>query len=196
MIELTYRELEKIASENLLPERFEVTYNDLTPSLPGDGTKPSDFMEDDGRLFFVCNFTDKKTKTQYSFQYVHHPEYDHDFPCSLLHLDEEIKIVEKSTIPKPKKKRVFPKVLKREKLSEQSRKNKQITRIYDKTTKSTFDINNTTIPKKDLKKLIAFYKNRMETPFSILDIRLLFLPLCIEHRTEINSLWRYVQSKG
>lgn len=196
MLELTNRELELLTTENLDNHRFNVTYNDLTPPDKGETDyKPSDYMENDGRMYFVCRFNDILTGKEYEFQYIHQSNVSVQFPFDMLSCDSKIKIVDKSSLD-ANKMRTFKDKKERKELSPKKKEAMKLYRIYNKLTKVKFELFITEIPETKLREMIQFCKDGDKKGFNIVDSHLMMLPVCIQYKTEINSLWQYVRSKS
>ncbi|MBM25070.1 MAG: hypothetical protein CL760_05205 [Chloroflexi bacterium] len=198
MLKLTFRELENIINGNLLTDRFEVLFNAIPNSdYFEEECNPNDYLEDDGRELRHAAFKDHLTGITHSFNYVYHPEYGSLDRYSMMDKPNDIEIVSVSVLeePKPKKKETEPE------LSPQQVRTKSmfstLNAMKDRGELVKFDITKTSIPKTTIKADVKFYKDMVggKIKASILDVRERLLPTVIDHKTEINTYWNFLQTK-
>ena len=118
--------------------------------------------------------------------------YGWDFPESINSEPTDIVFVDESVIAD--KKNVFDfKPKERKKLSEKNQKAKKLMRQYKRMALTkTFVFEDSDIPDhklRDLKKQLKGFKNN----FSMADLQLLIIPVCIEYKIENGSLWVWVR---
>lgn len=184
-LNLTYRDLQDIVEGRL--ERFETLYDDL----PKDGS-PRDYMEDDGRRYNWFHFRDTRTGKEYEFQYVWHSEFSSTFPeCMLSDLPEGINIVSVSEVNPPKPKPV----MEEKELSPSQQADKELMARYNEVLPQCVPfttLRSAKIKSDDLRQIFALLSTKK---FSMIDIRSVIIPICIEKRIEMNSFWRFIQRK-
>jgi hypothetical protein len=188
-IQLTYKELQDITYDDL--EGFELLYN----AIPNDGGNPNDYMEDDGRQFRICEFKDLSTGETYYFNYTWHHEWDHQFPDSLLSDPDEIEgieFVEKSVRVKEEALKPEPVVV----LTPEQQADKDLVAKYNALKDSFVKMNSEKekqIPKAKIKEINDYLKRKDCT---MIGVRALAYPLCIQHQVTEDSLWHYIQVVG
>lgn len=190
-LQLTYKEIQDLTLENSY-DRFEITHHDIP--YPEKGEKDyhtSNYEEKDGRKYYMLEFTDKETNKEYYFQYVWYADYTSQFPDDMLSLDSDIQIVDVSVINPPVEKVEVPVVEEPVILSEYEQMLADYKAIESECV--IFDSNSTNIPKEKLKELLDFVKTKQ---FSMNDLRSKFTPVCIEYKTERNSLWGYIRDNA
>lgn len=188
MLIVTMQELKDIINCNDFTDRFEVIHNGLPkPTIDNFETYDAhDYMEDDGREYWIANFKDKNTGTEYE---VHYTQYEHyEFGEGLFDHSDNISIVKESVL----KKEVVV-----EKTPEPIQPKTESEILYDKIKEMKelgllefFDINTTKIPKDEINELIRFIS---EESFSMNDLRAKIYPICLEYKTETNSFWAYIR---
>lgn len=198
MLKLTLRELENVINGNFLTDRFEVLFNAIPNSeYFEEECDPDDYKEDDGREMRHAAFKDHLTGITHSFNYTYHPKFDDFNEHSIMDMPNDIEIVSVSVLEeaKPKKKEPEPE------LSPQQVRTKAmfatLNAMKDRGELVKFDITNTSIPKTTIKADVKFYKDMVggKIKASILDVRERLLPTVIDHKTEINTYWNFLQTK-
>lgn len=190
LLYLTYEELEKIVCGSF--KRFKVTFDQIPSPLPDESDyNPNNYREKDGREYRQVTFIDNETKKEYHMGYTYAP-YGWEFPESINSEPTDIVFVDESVIAD--KKNVFDfKPKERKKLSEKNQKAKKLMRQYKRMALTkTFVFEDSDIPDhklRDLKKQLKGFKNN----FSMADLQLLIIPVCIEYKIENGSLWVWVR---
>lgn len=208
---LTHEDLELIAADemDLLNNRFQTVYNEIPlPKTPKElkNWNRSDYINDKiGRELRTCVFKDVVTDKEYSFNYFYFKDMESSFPNHLI--ENSIKdfiIADQSSL------NLFVKKTKQDDKTETA-KEKVDTILLDedsaqaKANKLNEELNLGEEPtpldlkmhKLDSKKIkeICDYLNDTKNKFSIYDIQVMLLPICIEHNITLNSLWHYIQKK-
>lgn len=188
MLEVTMRELENIIKCNEFTDLFTVIHDGL-PKPTADNFETydaHDYMEDDGREYWIAHFKNNETGEEYQVNYVQYEHYN--FGEGIFDPSDNIKIVEKSVLKKevPKQEIVEPEKPKTE-LDILSDKVKE---MKEQGLMQPFDINRTTIPEDEIKEVLRFLR---EESFSMLDLRSKIYPICVEHKVDTNSFWAYVR---
>lgn len=192
MLQLTYKELESILMGNFLPERFEITYNNIpAPTVGQTDYDISDYLEDDGRRITNCEFIDHSTNTEYFFCYVDHPEHTTELRYALMDKIENIEIVDISVINPPQVKTEVKKVDVVE--TDEEKRIRLMNEEYDSIDKVDFDAQTSKVPLAIVDDLITFVSQKNFSKRNLLDK---FTPICIQYKTERNTLWRYIASKA
>lgn len=181
MLELTYNELKDITYERL--KRFKVTSNCIPEG------NPNDYIEDDGRQYRVCEFKDKITGKEYSFQYIWHSEFDHYFPESFLSEPDGIKFVKVSVINSPVEvKEQIPE------LAQEQIEDKVLCERYREIEVQPFiNLKESKIPRSVIDDICEFLNT---PPYSMIGIRKKIYPVCIDYKVEQKSFWRYIQNES
>jgi len=185
---LTYYELEEIMNQNILTDRFEITHHDIPypeHMKKGDKYQTSDYMEDDGRMFYMCLFKDNKTNTEYCVNYVYNQEHSTEFPSALFDVPKGIEFVKESVLFNKEE----PEIENVVKTFEEKRCLNQ-EEEYNNILKMEFDAQTSDIPLRVIDSLTTFIRKGNFTKRDLLDK---LTPVCIEYKIERNSLWNYVK---
>lgn len=179
MLRLTYQDLTDILNEEF--NRFEILYHDLPEGIP------SDYMEDDGRMYMWVEFKDHETNLTYEFQYIYHSEYQDSFPLCFLIEPKGIEWIEVSEInpPQPAKIKSIP-------LTPEQQADKELMEIYNSITdkKDFKNIKSIGLTKNDIVDIVEFM-NRKEG-YNIFQLREKIIPICIEKKIHSKGFWDYL----
>lgn len=196
-LQLTIRELEQLVEDRLpgkLAERFEILWDDIPIGIPGtepDGSRPSDYIEDDGRQLRWFHFRDKETGEEYDFSYTWHADYNVDLTYGILgDMPDGIEIVEVSVLNPPAPPKPEPiKVKTPEELAD------ELVWAPYRALEAAGEIRDWTkglVPAKRVKEL----KEWLKAPGSfqtIYELRAKIIPVCVEFKVEHKSFWGHLQ---
>lgn len=186
MLQLTYKDLHSILDGDI--DRFKVLYDDI----PKD-EHSSNYIEDDGRQYRIVEFLDTQTNETYNFNYCWNNTWGYEFPIDLMGTVEGVEFVNTSEFTEPPKVVVEPV----KELTAILVLNNELTARYLLIKAECSELNprskskNSPIPK--IKELIDWM--HQINSFSLLDLRVRILPICIEYKIDMDSTWRYIQSK-
>lgn len=196
-LKLTYEELVEIMSDDF--DRFRVIFDDIPPMHPDyvaePGDRSSNYIEDDGRQLRSFEFVDTETGIEYSFSYIYHRDWRTEFPCSFLgdppagieFVNEEkdstlFTPVVLIPVPEPE---LTPAEAQDKALWAEYKAIEHETTPFDNAKKKLVSV-------ADIEDIVTYTK----TPGLRMDVlRSKILPLCIKHRIEQLSFFRYIQSK-
>lgn len=193
-LKMTKKEVDKLINNRLNIERFEEIFNDIPMYHPDHviekGETHYQYQEDDGRQYCWYIFKDTLTDIEYCINYTYHPEWPND----LIATPDSIKIVENEEDsdlyikPEPI---VEPVVI----LSPEKQADKDLTDAYNAIKSQCREVipkEKLEVPKERIKQLLDLLKT---TNFTIIDVRAIAYPICIEYKLEQKSFWRWIQVK-
>lgn len=193
-LKMTKKEVDKLINNRLNTERFEEIFNDIPMYHPDHviekGETHYQYQEDDGRQYCWYIFKDTLTDIEYCINYTYHPEWPND----LIATPDSIKIVENEEDsdlyikPEPI---VEPVVI----LSPEKQADKDLTDAYNAIKSQCREVipkEKLEVPKERIKQLLDLLKT---TNFTIIDVRAIAYPICIEYKLEQKSFWRWIQVK-
>jgi len=198
MLQLTLKELEQIVEDRLpepLDDRFEVLWDDIPIGIPGttpDGSRPSDYIEDDGRQLRWFHFRDKTTGEEYDFSYTWHEDWNVDLRYGILgDMPKGIEIVEVSVLNPPKPPAPEPEKV----LSPIELRSQAIFAPYRalEAEGKIRDFDPSLVPARVIKAMKKAVTERCKTPCTIADIQELVIPTAVEYAVDHKGLWQHMQ---
>jgi hypothetical protein len=176
-ITLSYKDLTNILNGNLYDE-YPVSFD----NIPTDGN-PQDYIEDDGRQYRQCIFTDNKTGIVFGFNYTWNPNWEDDLKYSFSNVfsDNLIIIGETVTVKETPIEVIEP------------QKEKTPYEIYSDLSEVK-DINDLldTLPMSVFDKAKKIYNDKNQ---SIGEFKRKLLDICIEYKIEQSSLLSYIRQR-
>lgn len=191
MIKLTQNQINKIINYDLNNERFVEIFNDIPlyhpEHLRTDGETHRDYIEK-GSEYRWFIFKDTLTDIEYCLNY----KYHEDWPNDIISNPDNIQIVENDEESdiyiKPE-----PVIIKEVLLSPEEQTDKDLWNKYlsiKHECKIVMPKEKLKISKEKLNVLIDLMKTKS---FSIIQLRAVVIPLCIEYKLEDKSFWRWIQ---
>lgn len=193
-LKMTKKEVDKLINNRLNTERFEEIFNDIPMYHPDHviekGETHYKYYEDDGRKYCWYIFKDTLTGIEHCINYTWNP----DWPNDLMDTPNSIQIVDKDEDsdlyikPEPI---VEPVVI----LSPEKQADKDLTDAYNAIKSQCREVipkEKLEVPKERIKQLLDLLKT---TNFTIIDVRAIAYPICIEYKLEQKSFWHWIQVK-
>lgn len=194
MIKLTNADIKEIQYDQ--HDLYDLVFDDIPFNHPDNepekGETHRDYIEDDGREYRWLTFTDKAGK-EYHFNYIYEPDFSFNYKTSLFDINETkdagIEWVDKHEED-------VSEIVEKEEPKKELTEDEILWSKYNSIKIDCKEIpltGRSGVPKAILDDVLTFVKTQQ---FSMIQLRAKIIPICIEHKWEVESFFKLIQKKA